>query len=1024
MMGNKKHRKWILIGSLILVVLCVISTLSIVLWQRSRNIDSRPLVLIHNPANRAVVTEGEVVSLHATARSASGLKKMEFWIDDQLIAEKLSLNSDTTNMTLVDVWNAIQPGEHVIIARAISKNGVDGQATISIKVTEADYRELMHIVEEGETLDIIAEEYGVSSDALAGANRELDESGLEAGDELMIPDSEPSTGSPEAPESNSPAPIPEDDAPGSLDSMADMFDLDLSDYFGRSQDTAPVGLRLELLELTTDAFEGLHCYIGAGLSPSKWYPDLDSNQSTDESFELIGERSWNVRTHLMDESAPVIFWPQNEPLNARVACVGITGGGTDALELGTWEENIPAERWTGIPLVGEASGPDGSFSFSYRIGRVGISEGIVPMYLDPDMASPTNVRLDADSNRLRWDYTPPDDEEPITGFRIYLNNNLQWVEPPNSRASMIPYEWFHPPCGNRYIFSVSAFIYALPDGPESFPAITSIDTPEEDCHREIEISFLTLETFDLGRDDSSERKIGDRGPVYGDFTANENSISFSGGSLGAGLDVAAGFEHNTLYDLFDLWRSGWWGFTDSPTLTADVPPGGSFEFSYIIKDRDDESSNDVICDGQSIPIYEEAAYGHLDEVHEGTLLSDNSRCELTYQYGPASGSPVGSGVVGQEPMPWLVITDLNIIEETGHVQIHLRNSGTATWPWKDLQIELQTREGESLGIYTWTEFLLETGDSTFVSQPSMRVDAPFDVCALLDPNDLVIESMEASGASIHHPYCPELPDLTIANIVFDSIDNSLQVVVQNIGAGALENRSMQLTVILPDGSPAHISADYAEISLEPREMRTFFLPGISESDRATLAGGYTMVIDEDDLIFESDESNNSYGVVPTQLDICWCDSRIPHYRGSGSTARMFLTAEILSGSDSTTVLTSSRSSTLGSRETSYSNWNHTWDQGHSGSLFSCSEQFEPIHIMGDQLLRVSIEADFLAGSRGDRDNLGTAYMLLTPDSLLRIPASSDHCYDNHHMYMEVLPSDSDYDDEEWFTYLSVGKIVP
>ena len=101
-----------------------------------------------------------------------------------------------------------------------------------------------------------------------------------------------------------------------------------------------------------------------------------------------------------------------------------------------------------------------------------------------------------------------------------------------------------------------------------------------------------------------------------------------------------------------------------------------------------------------------------------------------------------------------------------------------------------------------------------------------------------------------------------------------------------------------------------------------------------------------------------FNIVPTQLDICWCDSRIPHYRESGSTARMFLTAKILSGSDTSTVLTSSRSSTLSPRETSYSNWNHIWDQRHSESLFSCSEQFEPIHIMGDQLLRVSIEADF------------------------------------------------------------------
>ena len=823
MMENKKHRIWVLIGISIVILLCVISIFAVYSWQRSRDVNSHPLVLIHNPANHAVIAEGELVSLHATARSQVGLQRMEFWVDDQLIAEKLSENSDSTNMTLVDVWSAMQPGEYVIIARAVSKNGIDGQATISIKVSEVDVQELTDTAEEG----------------------------VEIEEELAIPGGE-------APESDGPAPLPEDPPPGSLDSLADNLGMDLSDFFGGSRDASPVGLRLELLELAADAFEELHCYIGMGLSPPRWYPDLDSDQSTDESFELVGERSWNVSTHFTGESAPVIFWPQNEPLNASVTCVGITGVGTDALELGTWEENIPMESWTGSTLFGGANGRDGSFSFSYRIERVGAREEVVPMYLDLDMTPPINARLDADSNRLRWDYTRPDDEEPISGFRIYLNHNLQWVEPPDSRASMLPYEWFHPPCGSTYIFSVTAFRYGLPDGPESFPAFTSIHTPEEDCHREIEINFLTLETFDLGGDDSDERKIGDRGPVYGDFIANENSIHFSGGSMGdyfSNLDYPVGLDHYTIYDLFYMWETRWWN-TSEPVITVDVPPGGSFEFTYIIKDRDDDSGNDVICDGYNLGGFTDDM---LDGVHEGYLDSDNGRCRLTYRFGPAPGSPVGSGVAGEEPRPWLAITDITFLEETGQPMIHLINTGTATWPWKDLQIELQTREGESLGIYTWTEFLLETGESTVVSQPSMVVDPPLDACALVDPNDLLIEFYETPVRG-HTPYCPELPDLTIAGVAYGSDDSSLRVAVGNFGEGALENRSVELTIILPDGSSADINGNFSEINLEPGEMHRFFLPGISESVRVALTDGYTVVIDERNLILESDESNNSLNV--------------------------------------------------------------------------------------------------------------------------------------------------------------------
>jgi len=202
MAENKKNRKWILIGGLGLIILCVISTIAAYLLLRGRDMNSRPLVLIHKPLNHAVVGEGEVVTLHATARLENGVKSMQFWVDDQLIAEKQTDDPDLTNMTHVDVWHAMQPGEHVIIARAVSKGGIEGQASITIEVTAASSQGVTHTVEEGETLESIAADYGVSPDALADANPGLGEEG----DDLVIPGGESSEEPPGALESDDPPP--------------------------------------------------------------------------------------------------------------------------------------------------------------------------------------------------------------------------------------------------------------------------------------------------------------------------------------------------------------------------------------------------------------------------------------------------------------------------------------------------------------------------------------------------------------------------------------------------------------------------------------------------------------------------------------------------------------------------------------------------------------------------------------------------------------------------------------------------
>jgi hypothetical protein len=344
-------------------------------------------------------------------------------------------------------------------------------------------------------------------------------------------------------------------------------------------DAEQVTLRLEIPRLRTwEPYDGLHCYISLAGSLPQWYPDLDQDQATDESFPALDHGWWETAPNLEGSSAPVITWPGDGPLPLTVSCVGIAGGGTEAVELGQVALEIPPEEWNGIQQNVSLDGEGGHLLITYRVTRLESMPRGVPMFLDLDMTPPINADLNDRRRSLTWDYFPEPDEEEIDGFRIYLNGNLQWVESVDSRETGIPYEWFYPPCGSTYTFAVTAFRIGYPDGPESLPSIDILHQPLEGCTREIHITFLTLETFDLGGDGSHEDRHGDVGPVYGHFFANEKQITFNGGTEGPGLDMPNGLSHNTTYDLSEMSGDRTWRFSGMNGTIVDVPVGGSFEF--------------------------------------------------------------------------------------------------------------------------------------------------------------------------------------------------------------------------------------------------------------------------------------------------------------------------------------------------------------------------------------------------------------------------------------------------------------
>ena len=117
---------------------------------------------------------------------------------------------------------------------------------------------------------------------------------------------------------------------------------------------------------------------------------------------------------------------------------------------------------------------------------------------------------------------------------------------------------------------------------------------------------------------------------------------------------------------------------------------------------------------------------------------------------------------------------MDVDETSGRVSVQIRNTGAAGWRDQNLSVELQSREGLSLGIYDWPDFTLEAGERTVLEHPDMRLAAPFDACVVIDPYDEVVERSEEGGVVRAWACVPrQLPDLIISDVTFEGGDEGV-----------------------------------------------------------------------------------------------------------------------------------------------------------------------------------------------------------------------------------------------------------
>ncbi len=825
-------------------------------WRVAAN-SPLPQILIHRPIDGEILDTEIGTFIHATARSDAGITRIEIWADGRMLTAVAAPDPAGINPLLARVyWQPRTPGLHEIIVRAYDGNQFEGTASVVVRVETSgeelpvgyDPTGILEGGPDGPALDPEpSEPVGEGSDAGGEADRHPPDPAEPPADDAAPPEAAPDADPPGLPDL-----IPGGDDGG--DGLPGEGDMTL--YF-------------EALSLLTGpGYEGVHCYVSAAGRLPQWYPDEDSDQSTDENFRPAEGGGWNVAGHLAGENALAVNWPRDEALPVEISCIGIAGGGTEAYELGSISMSIPPEEWDGI--VREASAAaEGVFTLGYRIG-VDVSDPF-PEY--PNIPPPTNVHLDERRQELQWDWEPGDWEGGIGGFLIYVNDTLVFRARSHERAVRLPYVWFSPPCEVSYNFTVRTYLNPYPDGATSDlggPVVLPdpADPPRTDCNPEFVISFDTLVTGDLGGDDIVNNWAHMVGPTRGYFYVNEQEMIFYPVDL---------LPYHT-YNLDDLIASTGGGMSRT---VFEVAEGDYVRVGFDIMDYDG-GNNEVLCTNA---VFHDYTYDRLTSYgyFEDTLYSygnDTHRCVVHYTIRPLEGSVFGSSNPHFMPLPWLDVTGLRQNPASGNLVVELRNTGSAAWTGHQLRLDFYDQIRESTFGTHSAPNTLEVGQTIEIST-SVSPRHFGSTCVIVDPDDQVLELYESTGAYDSHgslKYCLPLPDLRIEDVQFDQETSTLRIQILNLGenpndlgTGAVDLADLVIRID-PDFTSVNMDSDPGQFGgqMLARAETTWLEWTLIPEQRALMEDGYALILDPGNNIPETSEDNNTLSGYPSkQIRVNW-----------------------------------------------------------------------------------------------------------------------------------------------------------
>jgi hypothetical protein len=391
------------------------------------------------------------------------------------------------------------------------------------------------------------------------------------------------------------------------------------------------------------------------------------------------------------------------------------------ITLGEFESFHGPEEWDGRRLVGTGIGGIEWFQIEYHINHAGAAGGILAPY-DLEYAPPPPPPID----RLTWQWDG--DETTIDGFRIYLNDSLQWTVDRGIRSTSLPAAWINPPCDETYRFHVTAYEGPLGVGIESIssdPVVFEGDPCDDVWYVTFDQTRFTSLTADFPFF---------AGPLYGDFWANTvDPVSFnSGPPLGVNI-LNMGFYYSILDMFFNQYGICW----DCPSNNSLRVPlqGGDLTVGANLWD-DDPSPNpdDPICDDSKL-ISSGVLVDGLEDYIECTTPHGVGRVYFTVNEAPTAGVVPGAG----PGLPDLSVVN-TWVSGGGQFYVRVQNVGTVPVVGWDLEVHLEHSADGDLGTRIIPGLTLEPGATEDLTHPLwVGLGDPADITVTLDPNNALPE---------------------------------------------------------------------------------------------------------------------------------------------------------------------------------------------------------------------------------------------------------------------------------------------
>jgi len=152
-----------------------------------------PAVTIQEPAPGAQVTKGDSFLFFASASDEQGVARLDLWIDNTLVLSQSSPDAAGVNpLSLSYPMVAVENGTYALIARAYNTQGGFGESVVHyvtvVEPVASSQEYAQYIVQEGDTLENIAQRLGVSVESILAANPELSAGQqLKPGQVIVIP---------------------------------------------------------------------------------------------------------------------------------------------------------------------------------------------------------------------------------------------------------------------------------------------------------------------------------------------------------------------------------------------------------------------------------------------------------------------------------------------------------------------------------------------------------------------------------------------------------------------------------------------------------------------------------------------------------------------------------------------------------------------------------------------------------------------------------------------------------------------